>query len=57
MIYGHTEREVSSGRKFFEQNGDTIGQEIVRREMQGPRRVCQNASFVACVAVVRALRL
>lgn len=49
MIYGHTAREVESGRKYHAATGGFIGQEILRRELAGPRVIAQNDSFVACV--------
>ncbi|KXU38067.1 hypothetical protein AXK12_00765 [Cephaloticoccus capnophilus] len=50
MIYGHTVREVESSRRYFAQTGGGfIGQEILRRELAGPRVIAQNAHFVACV--------
>jgi len=50
MIYGHTVREVESSRRYFAQTGGGfIGQEILRRELAGPRVIAENAHFVACV--------
>jgi len=50
MIYGHTAREVESSRRYFAQTGGRfIGQEILRRELAGPRVIAQNTHFVACV--------
>lgn len=49
LIYGHTMREVESGRKYFEQTGQMLGQQIVARELDGPRVITQNQSFIACV--------
>jgi UDPglucose--hexose-1-phosphate uridylyltransferase len=49
MIYGHTAREVESGRRFYERAGKFLGQEILRREAAGPRVVAANDSFLACV--------
>lgn len=49
LVYGHTAREVESGRRFIESNGRFLGQEIVAREMAGPRVLAQNESFLACV--------
>jgi len=50
MIYGHTEREVASSRRYFAQTGGGfVGQEILRRELAGPRVIGENAHFVACV--------
>ncbi len=49
LIYGHTLAEVASSRAFYQETGGFIGQEILRREAAGPRVICQNASFLACV--------
>jgi len=49
MIYGFTEREVTSARRHHEHEGDFLGQEILRRELAGPRIIAENADFVACV--------
>jgi len=50
MIYGHTTREVASSRRYFAQTGGGfIGQEILRRELAGPRVIGENVHFVACV--------
>lgn len=49
LIYGHTAREVESSRKYFEQEGRFLGQEIVAREMDSLRIIAQNESFIACV--------
>lgn len=49
LIYGHTAREVASSRKFFAETGGLIGQEILRRELAGPRVIAANESFAACV--------
>ncbi|KXU34717.1 hypothetical protein AXK11_07690 [Cephaloticoccus primus] len=50
MIYGHTVREVESSRRFYAKTGGGfIGQEILWRELAGPRVIGQNAHFVACV--------
>jgi len=42
-------REVASSRKFFEQTGRHLGQEILAREAAGPRVIAQNEGWLACV--------
>lgn len=49
MIYGFTEREVNSSRRRFDEKGDYLSQEILKRELAGPRVIAANESFVACV--------
>lgn len=49
MIYGHTAGEVKSSRRYFAETGGFIGQEILQRELAGPRVIAQNDAFVACV--------
>ncbi len=49
LIYGHTLAEVESSRAYYEETGGFLGQEILRREAGGPRVICQNDSFLACV--------
>jgi UDPglucose--hexose-1-phosphate uridylyltransferase len=49
MIYGHIAREVESGRKYFEETGKMLGQEIMRQEAAGPRVIARNENFLACV--------
>lgn len=49
LIYGHTLSEVESSRDFHQQTGAFLGQEILRREATGPRVICENAAFLACV--------
>jgi UDPglucose--hexose-1-phosphate uridylyltransferase len=49
LIYAHTAREVESSRKFFRRTGRFLGQEVLRREADGPRVVAANESFLACV--------
>ena len=49
LIYAHTVREVESSRAFFERTGRFLGQQVLRREMAGPRVVATNDSFLACV--------
>jgi UDPglucose--hexose-1-phosphate uridylyltransferase len=49
LIYGHTAAEVASSREFFERTGQFLGQEILKREENGPRIVTQNEHFLACV--------
>jgi len=49
LIYGHTEREVESGRRHFARTGEFLGQAVLARELAGPRVVAANHAFVACV--------
>ena len=49
MVYAIAAREDASARRFFRQTGLDLGQEVLRREAAGPRVVCQNAHFLACV--------
>jgi len=49
LIYGHTGREVESGRRHFARTGEFLGQAILARELAGPRVIAANATFVACV--------
>lgn len=49
LVYGHIAREVENSRAWFERTGRPIGQEILRREAESSRVVCENASFLACV--------
>ena len=49
MVYGFIAREVDSARRFFQQTGRFLGQEVLRREADGPRVVAVNDSFLACV--------
>lgn len=49
LIYQNTAREVESSSKFFANTGKYLGQEILQREANGPRVVCQNEYFLACV--------
>jgi UDPglucose--hexose-1-phosphate uridylyltransferase len=49
LIYETALREVQSGRRYFEQTGKFLIQEILEREIAGPRIITQNESFVACV--------
>jgi UDPglucose--hexose-1-phosphate uridylyltransferase len=49
LIYGFIAREVDSGRRFFQRTGWFLGQEVLRREADGPRVVAANDSFLACV--------
>lgn len=53
LVYGTTEREVASGRRFFARTGGRyLGQAIVTRELAdggGRRVICENADWVACV--------
>ena len=52
LIYAHT-AEVESSRAFFERTGRFLGQQVLRREMAGPRVVATNDSFLACVPWLR----
>lgn len=49
LIYGFTEREVASGRKYFKETGRYLGQEILARESAGPRKIAQNDAWLVCV--------
>ncbi len=49
LVYGFTEREVASGRKFFQRTGRLLGQEILARESAGSRVIAQNDAWLACV--------
>jgi UDPglucose--hexose-1-phosphate uridylyltransferase len=49
LIYGHTARQMDSSRAFFQRTGQFLGQEVLQREMAGPRVVATNDSFLACV--------
>ncbi|MFM1851435.1 MAG: Galactose-phosphate uridylyltransferase [Verrucomicrobiota bacterium] len=49
MIYGHTAREVASSRRYQAETGGNLGQEILQRELAGPRVIAANDAFVACV--------
>ncbi|MDX2227442.1 MAG: galactose-1-phosphate uridylyltransferase [Verrucomicrobiae bacterium] len=49
MVYGITAREVESARHHFQRTGRHLGQDILHREMEGPRVIAQNASFLVCV--------
>jgi UDPglucose--hexose-1-phosphate uridylyltransferase len=49
LVYGFIDREAASGRRFFQRTGRFLGQEILRREADGPRVVAANESFLACV--------
>jgi UDPglucose--hexose-1-phosphate uridylyltransferase len=49
MIYGHTAKQVESSRKHFLNTGKYLGQEILQREAGGPRVICQNEYFLACI--------
>lgn len=49
LIYGFIAREAASGRRFLERTGRLLGQEVLRREAEGPRVVTANESFLACV--------
>jgi UDPglucose--hexose-1-phosphate uridylyltransferase len=49
MIYGHTIKHVEQARKWHQATGHHLGPEILQRETQGGRVICQNESFVACI--------
>jgi UDPglucose--hexose-1-phosphate uridylyltransferase len=49
ILYGITEHETQSARKFFERTKRHLLEAIVEREINSPRDVCQNDSFLACV--------
>lgn len=49
LIYGFTVREVESARKHFAKTGRHLGQDILARELAGPRVIAQNEGWVACV--------
>jgi UDPglucose--hexose-1-phosphate uridylyltransferase len=49
LIYGVIAREAASGQQFFQRTGRFLGEEILRREANGPRLVAANESFLACV--------
>lgn len=49
LIYGHTVREVESGRRHFARTGRFLAQDILDRERAGGRVVAENEAFVACV--------
>ncbi len=49
MVYGFTAREAESARKFFKKTGRLLGEEILARELAGPRVIARNGAWVACV--------
>lgn len=49
LIYGYTAAEVKSSRAFFNRTGKYLGQDILARELAGPRVVAQNDAWLACV--------
>lgn len=49
LIYGITEREVQSSRRFHEKTKRFLLEAIVEREMNSARVICQNEHFLACV--------
>ncbi len=49
LIYGITEREHTASVAHFKDTGQSLLMEIVVREAIGPRVVCQNNQFLACV--------
>lgn len=49
MIYGTIGREADAARRHFRKTGRLLGQDILARELAGPRVVAENKDFVACV--------
>ena len=49
LVYGHTAREVASSRAYRARTGRSLGEEILARELAGPRVIAENAHFVAFV--------
>lgn len=49
FVYGTTEREVASSRRFYERTGEHLGQQVMRLEHASRRVVCENDEFLACV--------
>lgn len=49
LVYQHTAREVVTGRAFHQRTGRFLGEEICRREADGPRLIASNDGFIACV--------
>ncbi|MEX0324601.1 MAG: galactose-1-phosphate uridylyltransferase [Puniceicoccaceae bacterium] len=49
MIYAHTVKHVEQSRKWKERTGRHLGLEILQREIDAGRVICENEDFVACV--------
>lgn len=49
LIYGFTARETASARSHFAKTGRKLADDILARELSGPRVIAQNPAFVACV--------
>jgi UDPglucose--hexose-1-phosphate uridylyltransferase len=49
MIYGHTSREIESGRRYFTETGVPLGQALLALEMDSPREIVRNDHFIVCV--------
>lgn len=49
LIPGTIAREIEAARKHFRKTGQHLGQDILARELAGPRVVTRNDHFVACV--------
>jgi UDPglucose--hexose-1-phosphate uridylyltransferase len=49
MVYGLTEREMRSSKRYVEDHSELLGQAIVQREAAGPRVIAENVDFLACV--------
>jgi UDPglucose--hexose-1-phosphate uridylyltransferase len=49
IVFDNMAREDRASRRYFERTGLDLGQEVLRREAAGPRVVCQNEHFLACV--------
>lgn len=49
MVYGTIAREAAVAREHFAKTGRHLGQDILTRELAGPRLIAQNDAFIACV--------
>jgi UDPglucose--hexose-1-phosphate uridylyltransferase len=49
LVYGITAREDAAARKFFAKTRRHLGQDIIAKEIAGPRLIAQNEGFIACV--------
>ncbi|MGF1483936.1 MAG: galactose-1-phosphate uridylyltransferase [Opitutales bacterium] len=49
LVYGFIARETEMARAHFQKTGEPIGLAVAQREQKGPRVVCANAHFLACV--------
>ncbi len=49
MIYGHTLKHIEQSRDWHHRTGGYLGLEILNRECEGGRVICQNDHFIACV--------